>query len=197
MPPYKAVIFDMDGTLIEPMLDFDAVRADLSIPPGQDILDAISRMEPTRSQRVADRLIAVETAAAHKATLHEDAPEMLCRLRRAGLKTGLLTRNSRPAVDIVFERTGLPAFELIRSREDGMTKPDPAGIIEACAVLGTEPRETLCVGDYIYDIIAANAAGAVSVLMATSARWREFKKESDFVIHQLSELEHIVGNGVS
>ena len=49
----------------------------------------------------------------------------------------------------------------------------------------------------IYDIIAANAAGAVSVPMATSARWREFRKASDFVIHRLSELEHIAGNGVS
>jgi len=192
MAAFDAVIFDMDGTLIEPLLNFSAIRRELGVPPEAGILEHLESLPSARSKQAHDALLAHELAAAREAQLMPGALEAVSAVRAAGLKTALLTRNAAPAMRIVLERFPALAFELAWSREEGPIKPEPDGILRACRRLGAKPQRTACVGDFHYDILAANAAGAVSVLLAAGGR-PAFADEADHVIRRLDELPSLLG----
>ena len=65
-PPeqFQLVIFDMYGTLIEQMLDFQAIRRHLGIAPEEGILEAISEMAPERRNWAENWLIETERQTA-------------------------------------------------------------------------------------------------------------------------------------
>lgn len=189
---FDAVIFDMDGTLIAPLLDFTAIRSELGIAPGGGILETIDAMPPKQGRLAYRKLLARELNSARRATLMPGALDTLDATRNAGLKTALLTRNAAKAMRTVLKRCDLqPHFDLTWSREQGPIKPEPDGIIAACKQLGVQPKHTVCVGDFRYDIEAANAAGTVSVLLATDGL-PDFAKNADYVIKKLADLLDIL-----
>lgn len=194
MLPFDAVIFDMDGTLVEQLLDFQAIRAELGIRQDDGILEAIDRMPPAQQTGAQRYLLDCELSAARKAVLMDGAFETIRRIHRSGIKTALLTRNSRQAMKLILEKFGKKnvTFDLTYSREDGPIKPDPDGIIRACGELEVSPGRTCCIGDFRYDIVAANAAGATSVLLVRGD-YPRFAAEADFVIKNLYELPGILG----
>jgi len=188
---FDGVIFDMDGTLIEQRLDFAAIRAELGISPRDGILEAIEQMPSGDAARASRDLLAREMAAARSARLIPGAQEIIERIRGAGMKSALLTRNARPVMEMIMERFDL-SFDLAWSREDGPIKPAPDGILRACRRLGIAPPRACCVGDFHYDVQAANAAGATSVLLARQEH-SQFADEADYVIRDLGELANILG----
>ena len=191
MHRFDAVIFDMDGTLVESLLDFRAIRAELGIDPGDGIIEAIERMPPDRSRWASRTLLARELAGARNARLIPGAVETTNAVMRAGLKSALLTRNAQQAMELALSTFSL-RFDLAWSREHGPIKPEPDGVMSACQDLNVKPERTVCVGDFRYDIQAANAAGAVSVLLARNGR-PDFADDADHVIGALQELLDILG----
>ncbi len=185
---FDCVIFDMDGTLISSELDFVAIRADLGIDVGLGIIEAIELMDASQRAKAHAKLLEYELASARRATLLRGAVEVLDTSRAMGLKLALLTRNTCQAVDIVLERFESLKFDLVRCREDGIIKPEPDGVLMACGMLGVDPARTMCVGDFHYDIQAANSAGATSVLLTTNPGCDAYAGEADFVINELGEL---------
>ena len=192
MAMFDAVIFDMDGTLVVQRLDFGAIREELGIDQADGILEAIESMEGAQRDEAHRRVGAWELAAARQATLTPGAAEALTAVRAAGLKTALLTRNSEQAMRIVLDRLPELAFDLTWSRLHGPIKPEPDGVLAACEELGVTTQRTACVGDFHYDITAANAAGCVSILV-TFGRDVEFAHEADYVIGDLMDLPDILG----
>jgi len=190
MRKFDAVIFDMDGTLIEQALDFQAIRTELGIPPSEGILEAIAQMPPDLAARTAQMLLERELRAARSAALLPGAKETLRKIRGSGMKTGLLTRNARASMELVMEKFDLQ-FDLAWSREDAPIKPDPDGILKACRRLDVRPERTCCVGDFYYDVVAANEAGTTSVLLLTQGD-REFAHLADHVITRLEQLVPIL-----
>ena len=190
MPDYQAVIFDMDGTIIESLLDFKAIRAELGIARSDGIIEAIDAMAPAQSRRCGEILFARETAAAANAVATEGAVETVRAVRNAGLKTALLTRNAQQAMELVLERLDF-SFDLTWSRQWGAIKPQPDGVLAACGAMGVKPANTVCVGDYLYDIEAANAAGAVSVLVDPTGS-RDFAHLADHAIGRIADLLDIL-----
>ena len=191
MRKFDAVIFDMDGTLVEAGLDFAAIRREMGIDPGRGILEAIEEMPSPRRALCHGRLAARELEAARKAKLMSGAADVVTRVRAAGLKTALLTRNTRRATEIILGRFPVLRMDLVLSREDGPIKPAPDCVLRACRHLGVAPARTACVGDFRYDVIAANAAGAYSVLLAAGRRPAQ-ADEADAVITGLGDLVRIL-----
>ncbi len=181
----------MDGTLIEPLLDFARLRSELGVPPGAGILEALDAMDPAEAAPRRELLIAREMQAASTAELHPGAAETLEAIRDAGLKTALLTRNTAEAMAVVLERFDLK-FDLAWSRENGPIKPEPDGILRACAQLDIAPAKTACVGDFRYDMQAANAAGAVGIVLARSGEC-DFADLARHVITELDQLPALLG----
>lgn len=185
---YDGVIFDMDGTLIEPLIDFQALRRELHIPPDDGILEHLAKQAGESRRQAMEHLEARELDAANHARPMSGAKETLHAVVAAGLKRALLTRNTRQAVEVVFRRLPWMRFDLVLSREDGPIKPQPEGVLRACRQMGIRPERCLCVGDFRYDIQAANAAGACSVLLASTDEPPDWAGEADYTIRHLGEL---------
>ena len=78
----EVVIFDMDGTIVDSPLDFDAIREEIGLRAGTDILQSIAAMELEDRERALAVLHRHERAAAGKARLLDGAREVLAALLR-------------------------------------------------------------------------------------------------------------------
>jgi HAD superfamily hydrolase (TIGR01509 family) len=164
----KAVIFDLDGTLTEPLLDFDAMRAEIGLPPGP-ILEQLAHADAATRARADEILRRHEREAIARATLSDGCAELLALLEARGIPAAILTRNVREVVDKFTETFGF-SFAGIYTREDGPHKPSPVGVLALCAKMGATPADTLVVGDYKFDILAGRAAGCPTVLVLGAHR---------------------------
>lgn len=191
--PFTAVIFDLDGTLTRPYLDFDVIRREIGLPtkPRTPVLEALEKMTPEQRER-AERIVHThEEQAAEVSELQDGAAEVLDALRERGLRLGLLTRNSRRSAERVMTRHQL-RFDCVFTREDGPVKPSPQPVLAICNTLNVKPEETLVVGDYLFDIQAGNAAGSTTVLMIGDKPRPDFADLADHVIHELRRLLELI-----
>jgi len=164
----KLVIFDLDGTLLDTPLDFDAIRAEIGLPDGVPILEAMGGLtdaERVRANRIIDRH---EAEAAAESRLMPGAEPLLAWLRARGVKVAVLTRNSRASVERAVRQHGL-VFDAAVAREDNRPKPSPAGVHDLMEACGTGPAETVVVGDFRFDIEAGRSAGVRTVALASEA----------------------------
>ena len=208
----KAVIFDLDGTITEPFFDFDAIRGEMGLAKDAGpVLESMEKMGPQQRRRAEEILHYHEQRAVIESTLNSGTRRTLLALRKAGVYIGILTRNRRSNALAIAKKHRLK-FDAIVDREDGPVKPDAFGVLRICEQFGVEPVETLVVGDYLFDLLSARAAGAVAVLLAphrskvpgaglanhsgstplTTSRAKEFAKYADFVIENLGEILQIV-----
>ncbi|MGN6366753.1 MAG: HAD family hydrolase [Phycisphaerae bacterium] len=195
-PTYGLVIFDMDGTLTEELLDFGAIRGEIGVPSEEvGILEHISSLAGEARARAEGILHGHEIAAAERCALHAGAEEVLAGLKEAGVKTALLTRNSGACAERVLGRHGLE-LDYVASRENRPHKPHPDSILNIVRAVGVSAEETLMVGDYVYDLQAAAGAGVDSALLVNGKReLPEFAPMATYRISGLRELLGIVLGG--
>ena len=187
----EAVIFDLDGTLTEPMLDFARIREEMGLPQSGDILTALNAMEPAQRQQAHAVLERHESHAAQHSRLNDGVSELLDELRRRKLPIGVLTRNTRENSMFVARRHDL-SFDAIIDRYDGPAKPDGHGVIALCAEFSVNPAETLVVGDFLHDLQSARDAGAIAVLIKTHPKADQFEPYADYSITHMSELIKLI-----
>ena len=181
----RAVIFDMDGTITVPVLDFRLMKAEIGIEPDEGLLEAMSAMDAAARARAERILLSHELTAARDSQLNDGVKAVLEALRAGGLRRAILTRNCRRSVEVVLEKHGLH-FDALVTREDTPPKPLPDGVHAAATMMGVSPGECVVVGDYEFDIIAGRAAGAVTVLYAPQKH--SFRAVPDFEIRSIREL---------
>jgi len=160
----RAMIFDLDGTLVETNLDFDAMRAEIGLRPSLPILEQLEGADAVLRARAEEIMRRHERAGIAGARLLDGCAELLARLEVLGVPAAILTRNVRDAVDDFVARFGF-RFAAVYTREDGPPKPSAAGAVALCAALGVAPADVLAVGDYKYDIIAGRDAGCRTALV--------------------------------
>jgi HAD superfamily hydrolase (TIGR01509 family) len=159
----RAVVFDMDGTLIDSTYDWPAIRRRLGVN-GASIIDDLNGLEePERSRRWA-LLEEIEKTATESARLHEGADEVLEIFSGRGFATALVTNNSSANTRRLLARFGL-RFDVVLTRDSGLWKPSGAPVSEAVTRLGVRPTECLGVGDSRYDVLAAREAGLAAVCL--------------------------------
>ncbi len=190
--PIRAVVFDLDGTITEPFFDFDAIRAEIGIEKnGGPILEAMEKMTPAQRQRAESILHDHEQRALAASRLNPGAAETLADLRSRGLPIGILTRNRKDNAATIAHRHYLQ-FDAVVGREDGPVKPDAFGLLHLCRTFGVPPAETLMVGDYLFDLLCAKAAGAVAVWMVNKGQEGAFSAHADFEIRKLNDVLRII-----
>jgi len=117
--------------------------------------------------------------------------EVVLLAKRLGMKCGVVSMNPRRVIIQILDTIGLlELMDVIVGTEDverGKPAPDP--ILEACMQLGVNPREAVYIGDSVYDVQAATAAGAVSVLIGPPRAG----VRPHFVVGSLKELTHLLG----
>jgi len=190
----KAVIFDLDGTITQPFFDFDAIRKEMGLKPDAGpILELMEKMTPRKRAEVEKILHYHEQKAVAESKLNPGAKKTLNALRKKGIPIGILTRNKRSNVAAVAKKHGLK-FDAVVDREDGPVKPDAFGVKHLCKKFNIRPKEAIVVGDYLFDLLCARAAGAIPVLLKNHHKADEFAKHADFVIENLVDLMKIISD---
>jgi len=187
-----AVIFDLDGTITQPYFDFDAIREEIGLDRDSGpVLESMEKMNAEQRQHAEQILHLHEQKAVTESKLNPGAKQTLAALRDAGIYVGVLTRNRRRNALAIARKHDLK-FDAIVDREDGPVKPDAFGVLEICQQFGVKPEETLLVGDYLFDLLCARAAGAVAVLLANHKNAAEFVGHADFTIENISQVLQII-----
>ena len=188
----KVVIFDLDGTITQPFFDFDAIREEIGLAKDSGpVLESMKKMTAQQRRCAEEILHFHEERAVTESKLNAGAKQALSALRKAGIHIGILTRNKRSNALAIACKHGLK-FDAIVDREDGPVKPDAFGVLKLCEQFGVKPQETLVVGDYLFDLLCAKAAGAVAVLLANHSRADEFAEYADFTVESIDEILEIV-----
>ena len=192
--PIKAVIFDLDGTITQPYFDFDAIRQEIGLARDSGpLLESMEKMTPKQRQKAEKILYKHEEQAVIESELNNGARETLSKLRASGIYIGILTRNKRDNAYAIARKHDLK-FDAVIGREEGPVKPDAFGVLQLCRQFGVEPAEALLVGDYLFDLLCAKAAGACAVLLANHHKADDFAGYADFCIENIAEILDIITN---
>ena len=185
----KGVLFDLDGTIVELNLNFDRLREELNIKE-RFILEAIYRLNGDDKRKALNRLKEIEIESATNSVLMPGVKDVFEFLKDNKIKTGIVTRNCREAVDIILQKHGLDVGCVI-TREDAPPKPSPEPIRFALKKLSLAPQNSIYVGDFLFDILAGKNAGVKTVLILNE-RNREFKELADISVHSMEELIGVI-----
>jgi len=212
----KAVIFDLDGTLVTAEIDFKGMlRAlhNLFVSQGfpeealpmrstRDLLHGAfayahkQGMSPVEISRLRDRAYAVaakvEWEGARKAQLAPGAIETLQELRRRRLGVAVLTNDNRLVTDYLLEKHGLRELvDIVISRDDTpRMKPATEGLQLILHHFSLSPKEALFVGDSTIDVMTAKKVGMLCIGLLSGVRTAEELREEGaiVVLNSLSEL---------
>jgi phosphoglycolate phosphatase len=97
--------------------------------------------------------------------LYPGASEVIAELaRRDDIVLGIATGKSQRGVRLVLGHHGLlDHFITIKTADDAPSKPDPGMVLAAMREAGAAPENTVVVGDTVYDMAMARAAGAAGI----------------------------------
>ncbi len=208
----KAVIFDLDGTVIDSMWMWKAIdieylgRFGIPLPP--DLQKRISGMSFSETAvffkeefSIPDSLDKIKAdwndmamdKYRYEVTTKPGVEEFLKELKRRGIKTGIATSNSKELADAVLEALRLTPYfdEVHMSCEVKTGKPAPDIYLLVAEYLKTDPKDCLVFEDVPEGIRAGKAAGMTvcAVEDAFSEKDREEKKQlADFYIDSFEEV---------
>ena len=195
-----AVLFDLDGTLVETNIDFPLMKREVvalavesGLPAeevqGLDILGVLARTvefltasgRPSDAGQVRSRGMDIleEIELRHASDTQEIAfaKELVDHLRGCGIGIGIVTRNCRRASEISLSITGICADVVICREDSNNHKPHPEPILLALSTLHADPRNSIMVGDHIMDVQAGKAAGMKTIGFLREDRPRDFFDE--------------------
>ena len=191
LPDLRAVLFDVDGTLVD-SLDAvipgiaDTAEAFLKVRPSDvEVRALIGRPlheqmrifgadESLVAEMVADSIVRMDLNL-HLERFFDAAIDTLVLAHRRGLRTALVTSKSQVEIVSFLERfPGAAHVDTVVCASDVThPKPDPESARLACARLGVEPRQAAMIGDSVYDLRCARGAGLTAVAVAYGAGARE------------------------
>jgi len=183
---FDAVLFDLDGTLLDTLEDLcdsmNVVLAARGHPThplaayryfvGDGIAKLVRRALPEAARDEETVAAAVEEMRAAyrerwkvKSRPYEGVPELLAALRHAGLRLVVFSNKPEAFTRLCVEELLDPrAFEIVRGAREGVPfKPDPAGAIAIAEELGVAPERFLYLGDTNTDMKTARGSGMYPV----------------------------------
>lgn len=186
---FKGLIFDMDGTITVPSINFDRVREELGILSG-DIVEVIASWPEKKAEEAWAIIERYEEEVLSHTKFQDGAREGLLKFKTHGIRLGLLTRNSGKSADAVLERLNVD-FDIVLTREFPFIKPHPEPVLHMLREWKLRPPDVLVTGDYIHDIESGKAAGAYSCFFENSGA-RSYSEYADYSVKSFSELEKII-----
>ena len=166
-------IFDLDNTLADSAIEFDAMRQKLGLPLGKDMLEEIDARPAAEAAVLRCRLAALEREYALRAQPLPGVHALLTSLAQRGARLGILTRNNHANALQTLAVCDLAEFfdpAHVLGRDEAAPKPDPDGIHKLLAAWGAAPATTVMVGDFRYDLEAGRRAGVATLYYDASGQ---------------------------
>ena len=205
-----AIIFDLDGTLVDSSgaivkaahftskqlglraLDDDEIisKIGLHLRPMIGILLDIDGVFLDEAMRIysAEYIRIAPT----EERLFDGALSLLKALREKGFKMAVATGRSQIGADNGSERRGIvPFFDSIHGiLPNTPGKPDPAVLIRAMDALETPAKNSIMIGDTIFDMSLAQKVGARTVAVSWGVHSTEelLAQKPDILVHNFDEL---------
>lgn len=214
MEPLRAVVFDLDGTLVRSMENhwksyveiFHTHLKGLREPTflevcqleGKRAAEVIALLAE-RQGRPIDAARAVEMAAEKQRLFrhhghvekYPGAAELLAHLKAKGVKVGLATGTNRENTRHMLQEA-IHAFEVVITHEDVVkTKPDPEPYLKAFAALGVPPARCAVVENAPLGIQSGRASGA-RVVAVTHTLKADALKDAHEVAPDLRAVQRIL-----
>jgi phosphoglycolate phosphatase len=199
--PYSAVVFDLDGTLLDSLADIaitvNLVLAEHGFPEheipkyryfvGDGVVTLFERVLPVEVDRVewVPRCVARfnEVYDHHwyvNTRPYEGIAELIAELRRRSLPLAVLSNKPHAFTVKCVERFfAADDFAVVLGQREGVPKkPDPAGAVDVASRLGLSPEQCVYVGDSLVDMQTAVRARMYPV----GVLWG-FRERDELVAH--------------
>ena len=211
---YKAVIFDMDGTVLDTLSELTHSLNHIfrlhqmpELPP-QEVRLCLGYGYTGLIERAAPSVPADEQAllaeefkqyySAHcqgNTRPYDGVADMLAALRNGGYKTAIVSNKGQGAVSLLHDEffRQLVDFSIGESPQY-RKKPAPDMIEKALHLLNCRPEQAVYVGDSEVDKETADNAGLTSVLVTWGFRDSSFLESlhPDYLVHSCQELTHLL-----
>lgn len=203
----QAVLFDMDGTLVDSEIVWDTGIEELAAILG-GALDPAVRARMVGTNEDASVVMLLEslgiplTEAPHRQTWlrtrmkelfargvewKPGARELLLECRAAGIPTALVTSTPRELADLIIGHVGPDNFDLtLCGDEVDHRKPDPEPYLTAAAKLGVDVDRCVALEDSVSGVASALASGAVTIAIPS-----EVELPADLDVLRLDSLDGI------
>jgi HAD superfamily hydrolase (TIGR01509 family) len=214
--PIEAVVFDMDGVLVdsEPIwraverevfagVGIEVADEDLFETMGVRVADVVERWhrrhpweEPSREEIARSIVDKVAEAIEREGAFNQEAIGAIGYVEGLGLRLALASSSPMRLIRSVLALGGLvDMFEVVLSAEDEKKgKPDPAVYRSAALALRVAPERCLAVEDSVNGVRSAKAAGMVCVAVPVSGVTDGFE-EADLVLGSIVEFDERVWTG--
>jgi len=206
--PLSAVVFDLDGTLIDgygaihAALRFALERLDRPAPGRERVREMVGHGLESLLEQAVGPALAPEGVRLFRAFYPEVAVEgsrllpgvveALDRLQEDGFAMSVASNKPPRFSRMILEARGIAArFAAIVWPDDAHPpKPDPAMLVALRSAMGAPADGTVCVGDMEVDVDFARAGGCRVVVVPTGSRSAEYLRGTgaDAMIADLSEL---------
>ncbi|WP_237154072.1 HAD-IA family hydrolase [Oryzibacter oryziterrae] len=184
---FRLVLFDCDGTLVDSQVMITSAMSGaftaLGVAPpsreetlaivGLSLPIAMERLAKGRTDLSPDALadayraqfFTLRQSPDHAEPLYDGAREAIVALSaRDDTLLGIVTGKSRRGVDAILAMHGLTEhFKVIRTADDGPSKPHPFMVADAVAAVGADVGNTVVIGDTSFDMEMGRAAGARTI----------------------------------
>lgn len=213
----EAVLFDLDGTLVDTAPDLIGALNRLLQEEGrsQRLPGPLRRHVSggTRAligqgfglnpgdpgyERLAERFLSLyEQHLCHESCLFPGIPELLESLEKADIRWGIVTNKTRRFAEPLVRQLGLAerAACVVSGDSTPRPKPHPDSLLLASSLTAVPPQQSLYLGDDLRDIQAGHAAGMHAVVAAygylgDGTHYSEW--QGDGVIHHPTELPNLM-----
>jgi len=186
----KGIIFDMDGTLTIPSIDFIELRRILDMKPDQDLLKVLETYGEEKKKYTIQIIEKFEKEASDNIELQPNVNSVLCTFNKLDIKMGIVTRNSKTNAAKVLSLIDID-FDPVLSREFIPYKPDPAPVNFILDNWNIKPENVMIVGDYRDDIQCGINAGISTCFFMNSDK-TSYAELSDYSVSSFEELKNII-----
>lgn len=213
---YKAVIFDLDGTLVNSLEDL-AISTNYALNKhgfpthetekykyfvGDGMIKLMERVLPEQNrdektiQKVFESFFGFYSEHyLDKTVAYDGIHNVLDTLKKDGMKIAVVSNKKDDMAKIVVDKIFGNIFDFVVGKRDGYpTKPDPKLTLEVIDILGVTPKECAFVGDSGMDMAAAKNSGCLAVGVLWGFRESQELNENgaDYILNNTSQITELI-----